>query len=128
MPTNEKGRALAGDTTQKASAGDSMGITSPRQLRALVGLLAAPNGLAREELDRTAGCSNGPDLIANLRAKGLHIPCEMRVVIDRDDRKIEAGFYSLAAADRPIARRLVALAAVAAATAAYRTPESAQWP
>ncbi len=30
----------------------------------------------REELDRIAGSSNGPETISSLRSRGLEIPCE----------------------------------------------------
>lgn len=79
---------------------DFIGTRSPRHVRALRALLASPAGLAREELDRVAGCSNGPALIADLRAKGLEVPCFMRAVHDRDGKEVEAGVYVLTERDR----------------------------
>jgi len=79
---------------------DFTGTRSPRHLRALRALLASPAGLAREELDRVAGCSNGPALVSDLRAKGLEVPCFMRTVHDRDGREVEAGAYLLTERDR----------------------------
>ncbi|WP_080681335.1 MULTISPECIES: hypothetical protein [Burkholderia] len=79
---------------------DFTGTRSPRHLRALRALLASPAGLAREELDRVAGCSNGPALVADLRAKGLEAPCFMRTVHDRDGKEVEAGVYVLTERDR----------------------------
>lgn len=71
---------------------------TPRQTRAITGLLARP--LKREELDRVAGCSNSPDLIACLRRKGLDVPCERVKVVDRDGHDCEAGRYSFTDADK----------------------------
>lgn len=70
----------------------------PRQARALAALMRGP--LSREELDRVAGCSNTPDLIASLRRRGFVIPCEKIRVIDRDGRKCWPGIYHLTPADR----------------------------
>jgi hypothetical protein len=75
---------------------------TPRQTRAAKALLARP--LKREELDRVAGCSNSPDLIAGLRRKGLDIPCERIKVVDRDGHDCEAGQYSFTDADKQKAK------------------------
>ncbi|ONJ06921.1 hypothetical protein A8F33_10195 [Burkholderia cenocepacia] len=94
---------------------DFTGTRSPRHLRALRALLASPAGLAREQLDRVAGCSNGPALVSDLRAKGLEVPCFMRTVHDRDDREVEAGVYVLTELDRnKVGRWLAAQDGVAA--------------
>lgn len=85
---------------------------SPRELRTLEALLAGP--LSRELLDRVAGCSNGPMLVARLRAIGLELPCAMLPAIDRDGEKVRHGEYSLTAADRVRARALLAGEAVPA--------------
>src|SRR6478672_255687 len=42
-----------------------IGTENPRQLRTIHRLLISP--LTREHLDRTAGASNGPELVAELR-------------------------------------------------------------
>lgn len=74
-----------------------------REHRALMALLAEP--LTREQLDRTAGCSNGPDLMMNLRRKlGLKIECQMQDVEDRDGRVVKRGRYVLTDDDQLIAR------------------------
>jgi len=73
-----------------------------RQTRAIKGLLAKP--LKREELDRVAGCSNSPDLIACLRRKGLAIPCELVNVTDRDGHDCRSGLYSFTDADKLTAK------------------------
>lgn len=71
---------------------------NPRQLRALHALLRRP--MPREHLDRAAGCSNGPDLIAELRRRGLSVPCDKAPVIDSDGREVKRGIYHLSATDR----------------------------
>lgn len=72
------------------------GSDNPRHLRALLALLQRPR--PREEIDRIAGCSNGPDLIAELRRRGLgdtHLPCERIQFVDRDGKVCRPGVYSL---------------------------------
>ncbi|MCL4635225.1 hypothetical protein [Burkholderia sp.] len=97
----QKKNAQSSKTESSANVhGDFTKIHSPRQVRALRALLASPAGLAREALDRVAGCSNGPALIADLRAKGLEVPCFMRTVHDRDGKEVEAGVYVLTELDR----------------------------
>ena len=68
-------------------------IKSSRQIRALQALLNGP--IRRDHLDCTCGVSNGPDLIARLRARGLKITCdETQAVIDRDGREAYPGVYT----------------------------------
>ena len=64
--------------------------------------------MPRESLDREAGCSNSPELVAELRRCGLDVPCERISFIDRDGRKCRPGVYSLTASDR---RKILAEAA-----------------
>ena len=71
---------------------------NPRHCRALALLLQRP--AKREELDRAAGCSNGPELVAELRRRGLELPCERVDAIDRDGRRCKPGIYSLTSRDR----------------------------
>jgi hypothetical protein len=56
--------------------------------------------MPREHLDREAGCSNGPDLIAELRSRGLSIPCDRVPIIDRDGQEVQRGIYRLTTTDR----------------------------
>lgn len=74
------------------------GTDNPRHLRALAVLLRRP--ITRQELDSVAGCSNGPELIAELRRRGLSIKCERIEFIDRDGRKCRPGVYHLTDKDR----------------------------
>lgn len=71
---------------------------NPRHQRALALLLQRP--ARREEVDRAAGCSNAPDLIAELRRRGLELPCERVEAIDRDGRPCRPGVYRATASDR----------------------------
>ena len=72
------------------------GTDNPRHLRTLAALLRRP--VSREQVDSIAGCSNGPELIAELRRRGLgkdHLPCERIKFIDRDGNLCRPGVYSL---------------------------------
>lgn len=71
---------------------------NPRHQRALALLLQRP--AKREEIDRDAGCSNAPDLIAELRRRGLELPCERVEALDRDGRPCRPGVYRTTATDR----------------------------
>ena len=66
---------------------------TPRQRRTLVALWDGP--LMREAVDRIAGCSNGPQLISYLKAKGVDIQCELVHSLDRDGKPSKPGRYSL---------------------------------
>ena len=69
-----------------------------RQARALAALLQGP--VSRERLDRVAGSSNSPDVVARLRrGRGLAIPCRMVKGTDRDGHAVETGEYHLTPAD-----------------------------
>ena len=77
-------------------------LKSPRQIRALRALLNGP--VTREHLDRMAGASNSPDVVASLRQRGLRIGCDTtRAVTDRDGRRAYPGTYSLHPNDRAMA-------------------------
>lgn len=72
-----------------SSTNKFVGTDNPRHLRAIPALLRRP--MPREHLDREAGSSNGPDLVAVRRFPGIDIPCE-RVPDrdrDRDRRKVD---------------------------------------
>lgn len=72
------------------------GTDNPRHLRAIHALLQRPR--RREDVDAIAGCSNAPELIAELRRRGLgkeHLPCERVDFIDRDGKPCRPGVYSL---------------------------------
>ncbi len=75
-----------------------IGTDNPRQLRAIAALLRRP--MPREALDREAGVSNSPELMAELRRKGLDAPCERIDFIDRDGKQCRPGVYSFTDSDR----------------------------
>lgn len=74
------------------------GTDNPRHLRAIAALLRRP--MPRESLDHEAGCSNTPELVAELRRRGLTVPCERIRFIDRDGYACRPGVYSFTIADR----------------------------
>lgn len=101
--------ALPAEKTSAREQGDSkspasfLGTDNPRYLRILAALLARSR--SREEIDRIAGASNGPDAIAALRALGLPKPdclvCERTPCFDRDGQEVQRGIYWLT----PMGRR-----------------------
>lgn len=88
--------------TSETSALDSRKFSTdnPRHLRAIRLLMIRP--VKREELDKVAGCSNGPELVAELRRRGLEITCTRVVCLDRDGRECRPGIYHLTDKDRRI--------------------------
>jgi hypothetical protein len=75
-----------------------LGTDNPRHLRVIQALMVRP--VPREELDRLAGCSNGPALVADLRALGLKLPCTRLRTLDRDMFPSWPGVYHLTPCDR----------------------------
>ena len=68
-----------------------------RQQRVLDALMTTAGSLPRELVDRIAGASNGPSVIARLRAKLGHdaIETSLAEVTDRDGRTARPGRYRL---------------------------------
>ena len=88
-------------STENASAPNKReftGTDNPRHLRAIAALLRRP--MPRESLDTEAGCSNGPELVAELRRRGLELPCERINFVDRDGFICRPGVYFLTTTDR----------------------------
>lgn len=89
--------APKGDGRKSTAPASFCGTDNPRYLRILAALLTRPR--SREDIDRIAGASNGPDAIAELRALGLPkpdcLPCERTPCFDRDGREVMRGVYSL---------------------------------
>jgi hypothetical protein len=75
-----------------------IGTDNPRQLRAIAVLMRRP--IPRTNLDDVVGASNSPELVAELRRRGLEVPCERIVFIDRDGYTCRPGVYSFTAKDR----------------------------
>lgn len=70
-----------------------IGTTNPRHLRVIAALLERPH--LREALDDVAGCSNVPELVAELRRRGLDIVCIPMTKTDRDGKTCHPGLYAL---------------------------------
>lgn len=67
-----------------------------RQNRVLEALLARQGWIWREDIDRIAGASNGPEIIAQLRHHhGIEIDMRKVPKIDRDGRPCEPGQYKI---------------------------------
>ena len=74
------------------------GTDNPRHLRVIQALMTRP--LPRQQLDSVAGASNGPDLVAELRRRGLELPCTRTKKIDRDGFDVLPGIYHFTQQDR----------------------------
>ena len=74
------------------------GTVNPRHLRVIHSLLIRPR--KREEIDHIAGASNGPELIAELRRRGLRAKCVRTPGLDRDGYAIRFGVYEFDNDDR----------------------------
>jgi hypothetical protein len=88
--------------TASASPRKFSGTDNPRHLRVIHALLTRSR--RREEIDRIGGCSNGPELIAELRRRGLEIPCDRVPVVDRDGFVVRVGVYEFPPADASAVR------------------------
>ncbi len=75
---------------------------SLREKRVIYALLI--RSIMRENLDAIAGCSNGPELVAGLRRKGLAVPCDRVERFDKDGNACYPGQYSFTAEDKQIVR------------------------
>ena len=85
------------DSTAKATR-KFTGTDNPRHLRVIHALMIRLR--KREEIDRIAGAANGPDLMAELRRRGLRVECTKTPGIDRDGYPVKFGIYELDDADR----------------------------
>jgi hypothetical protein len=94
-PVNDKAGAPGTGATIVARF---IGTDNPRHLRVIHALLRRP--MPREQLDREAGASNGPDLVGELRSRGLDLPCDRVACLDRDGREVRRGIYNLTQRDR----------------------------
>ena len=74
------------------------GTDNPRHLRFIAAVLVRPR--RREDVDSIAGCSNGPELVAEVRRRGLDVPCERIRFVDRDGYTCRPGVYSFTDSDR----------------------------
>ncbi len=90
--------ASALDKRHCTKAKEFQGTSNPRHLRVIHA--AMRRSLPREHVDREAGCSNGPELIAELRRRGLEFPCVRIDALDRDGKPCKPGVYNLTGNDR----------------------------
>jgi hypothetical protein len=81
-----EGKTSAGEHGDAKYHAAFSGTDNPRHLRVLQAVTVRP--VPREEIDRLAGCANGPDLVAELRRRGLDFPCTRTKKLDR--RKLAA--------------------------------------
>ena len=95
---NQSSAAGAVENPSAPNKREFTGTDNPRHLRAIAALLRRP--MPRENLDTEAGCSNGPELVAELRRRGLEVPCERINFVDRDGFICRPGVYFLTVADR----------------------------
>lgn len=103
-PEGDQGKAPAGwnpaGASEDGQASNGTGAKfTPRKLpegqerRALRALMRGP--VTREGLDRAAPASNGPAVVARLRARGVEISCEMREGTNRHGEPCRYGVYHL---------------------------------
>ena len=108
MP-NTKGNGLTAGNSQPAKTHTKRntdfipparftGTDNPRHLRVIQALMTRP--LPREQLDSVAGASNGPELVAELRRRGLETPCTRTKKKDRDLFDCWPGVYHFTQRDR----------------------------
>lgn len=95
---NQTASERAPDKANSNTESKFFGTDNPRHLRAIQALLTRPQ--TRAHLGAIAGCANTPELIAELRRRGLAAPCERVPDLDRDGRPIRRGVYFLADSDR----------------------------
>jgi len=100
------GAAQAHDYIAEQSSLDSnrikpfVGTNNPRRIRALIALVYR-DCVSREDLDNLAGCTNSPDLVAQLKKRcGLDIQMREVHTKDRDGRSTWFGVYSLVIEDK----------------------------
>jgi hypothetical protein len=74
------------------------GTDNARHLRVIQALMTRP--LPREQLDSVAGASNGPELVAELRRRGLELECTRTKKKDRDLFDCWPGVYHFTQQDR----------------------------
>ena len=89
------------------SHGNSSTITirSPRQYRAIKALKAGK--VRREGMDRITHSSNSPEIIRQLRTKGLAIECDQITVTDYDGEPSRPGIYWLQPSSFQLADELI---------------------
>ena len=95
LPERKTSAREQGDSKSTATF---LGTDNPRHLRVIHAVWVRP--IPREHLDQVAGCSNGPELVAELRRRGLKMPCERAKKKDRDLFDCYPGVYHFTESDR----------------------------
>ena len=93
-----EGKTSAREQGDSKSTATFLGTDNPRHLRVIQALMTRP--LPREQLDQVAGCSNGPELVAELRRRGLKAPCTRTKKKDLDLFDCFPGVYHFTQQDR----------------------------
>ena len=93
-----EGKPSAREQGDSRYNGPFLGTVNPRHLRVIQALMTRP--LPRKHVDQVAGCSNGPELVAELRRRGLDAPCTRTNKKDRDGFDVLPGVYHFTQADR----------------------------
>lgn len=94
----ENARLPKDEKTSAPSKREFTGTGNPRHLRVLHALQTRPR--PREDIDRISGASNGPELMAELRRRGLDVPCSKTPCIDKDGFVVLRGIYHLTDTDK----------------------------
>jgi len=99
-PTKDNATGQGGEVdTANLSSSDSSSLSS-RERRPL-NVLATCGETSRHDLDRMAGYENTPDGVMRLRRlHGFDLPMKKRPFVDRDNRKVNIGYYSSSDLDR----------------------------
>ena len=92
------GRSILQSNSNAESSHTEFYTNNPRHLRVLV--FVVRRSMTREHVDTEAGASNGPELIAELRRRGLELPCDRIPVYDRDGKEVKRGVYHATTSDR----------------------------
>lgn len=92
------GKTSAPKQGDSKSAAAFAGTDNPRHLRVIQAAWVRP--IPREQVDSVAGCANGPDLVAELRRRGLDFPCTRTKKQDRDMFDCWPGVYHFTQKDR----------------------------
>ena len=97
-PAIPEGKTSAREQGDFRATASFLGTDNPRYLRVIQAVSVRP--LPREHVDSVAGCSNGPELVAELRRLGLQMPCTRTKRKDRDLFDCWPGVYHLTEQDR----------------------------
>jgi hypothetical protein len=101
-PSPKSGNPSAPSKRKFSKPRHFLGTENLRHLRVIMALLVSPR--TREGIDRIAGASNGPELIAELRRRGLDAKCSKTPCIDRDGFEVKRGIYHFTDRDKRLIR------------------------